>query len=70
MSPIGRIAMGYDDPAEAEPDVEGRRQLAVEGVSLVTDATYADQFPANDWPRWLFQPLNQRDAIYSWCGGS
>jgi hypothetical protein len=38
LEPTGRIVFGYVDPADAGADLEGRRRLAAEGLSVETGA--------------------------------
>lgn len=49
MSPIGRIAFGYEDAEQAQSDLAGRRLLAEEGTSLIEeDKPYSDLFTVDD----------------------
>ena len=42
LDPIGRVAIGYEDAAFAEADLDGRRLLAAEGPSLVRNEPLSD----------------------------
>lgn len=42
MQPIGIAVLHYDDASQAEADLEGRRLIATEGISLVAREPYRD----------------------------
>jgi hypothetical protein len=44
LDPVGRIVFGYVDPADATADLEGRRSLASDGVSLELAAPIKDRY--------------------------
>ena len=49
MSPIGRIAFGYENEEQAQSDLAGRRLLAEEGTSIwEEDMPYSDLFKVDD----------------------
>ncbi|MFN8519007.1 MAG: hypothetical protein U0667_06375 [Chloroflexota bacterium] len=49
--PVGRIAMGFLEPAHAEADLEPRATMARDGTSLVSQRPYADAVFALDGGR-------------------
>ena len=42
MQPLGLAVLHYDDASQAEADLEGRRRIATEGISLVIREPYRD----------------------------